>query len=81
VVQTSTPIQQNTATGFLSELSVGVQKTVNCIGRTQWRMHKSFMGAVIQWHEVVTCIWYGLFVTSQFDGIYTFPNQRFGEVC
>jgi len=30
---------------------------------------------------VVICIWCALFVTSQFDVIFMFPNQRFGEVC
>jgi len=30
---------------------------------------------------VVICIWCSLFVTSQFDVISMFPNQRFGEVC
>jgi len=30
---------------------------------------------------VVICIWYALFVTSQFDVIAVLPNQRFGEVC
>jgi len=29
---------------------------------------------------VVICIWCALFVTSQFDVIFMFPNQRFGEV-
>jgi len=27
----------------------------------------------------VICIWFALFVTSQFYVIFTFPNQRFGE--
>jgi len=27
------------------------------------------------------CIWCALFVTSQFDVIFMFPNQRFDEVC
>jgi len=35
----------------------------------------------IQWHTVVICIWCALFVTSQFDVILMFPNQRFGEFC
>jgi len=35
----------------------------------------------ILWHMVVICIWYALFVTSQFDVIFMFPDQRFGEVC
>ena len=30
---------------------------------------------------VVICIWCALFVTSQFDVIFMFPNQRFGGVC
>jgi len=29
---------------------------------------------------VVICVWCALFVTSQFDVIFMFPNQRFGEV-
>jgi len=43
----------------------------------QWRTQKIFMGGFIQWHMVVICIWYALFVTSYS----CFPNQRFGEVC
>jgi len=39
-----------------------------------------FHGGFIQWHMVVICIWGALFVTSQFDVICMFPNQRFGEV-
>jgi len=35
----------------------------------------------LQWHMVVICIWCALFVTSQYDVIVMFPNQRFGEVC
>jgi len=31
------------------------------------------------WQMVVICIWCALFVTSQFDIIFMFPNQRFGE--
>jgi len=51
-------------------------------GRTlQWRTQKIFMGGFIQWHVVVICIWCALFVTSQIDVIFMFPNQRFGEVC
>ena len=47
---------------------------------TQWRTQKIFMGGFIQWHMVVICIWCALFVMSQFDVIFMFPNQRFGEV-
>jgi len=38
-------------------------------------------GVSIQWHMVVICIWGALFVTSQFDVLFMFPNQRFGGVC
>jgi len=38
-------------------------------------------GVLVQGHMVVICIWCALFVTSQFDFISMFPNQRFGEVC
>jgi len=44
----------------------------------QWRTQKIFMGGFIQWYMVVICIWCALFVTSQFDIIFMFPNQRFG---
>jgi len=37
-------------------------------------------GDLVQGHMVVICIWCSLFVTSQFDVIYMFPNQSFGEV-
>jgi len=37
-------------------------------------------GVIMQWHMVVISIWCALFVTSQFDVIIIFPNQRFGEV-
>jgi len=47
----------------------------------QWRTQKIFMeGGLVQGHMVVICIWFALFVTSQFDVISMFPNQRFGEV-
>ena len=37
-------------------------------------------GGLVQGHMVVI-FWCALFVTSQFDVISMFPNQRFGEVC
>ena len=37
-------------------------------------------GGFIQWDRVVICICCALFVTSQFDVIVLFPNQRFSEV-
>jgi len=38
-------------------------------------------GGLIQWLMVVICIWCALFVTSQFDVLFMFSNQCFGEVC
>jgi len=38
-------------------------------------------GGFIQWHMVVICVCCELFVTSQFDVIFMFPNQPFGKVC
>jgi len=34
-----------------------------------------------QWCTVVIVTEHKLFVTSQYDVIFTFANQRFGEVC
>jgi len=48
----------------------------------QLRMQKIFMrGGFIQCHMVAICIWCALFVTSQFDVIFMFSNQRFGKDC
>jgi len=47
----------------------------------QWRTQKIFIGGLVQGYMVVICFWCALFVTSQFDVISMFPNQRFGEVC
>jgi len=45
-------------------------------------VRRKFMGGgLVQGRMVVICIWCSLFVTSQFDVISMFPNQRFGEVC
>jgi len=46
----------------------------------QWRTQKIFMRGFIQWHMVVIFICCALFVTSQFDVVFMFPKQRFGEV-
>jgi len=53
--------------------------------RDPWRTfsgvrRKFSWGRFIQWHRVVICILCALFVTSQFDVIVLFPNQRFSEV-
>jgi len=57
------------------------QSLSRCIACQQWRTQKIFMGGFIQWHRIVISIWCALIVTSQFDVIVLFPNQRFGEVC
>jgi len=40
-----------------------------------------FKYCIEQWHMAVIVAGYTLFVTSQYDGILAFANQRFGEVC
>jgi len=45
------------------------------------KIRRKLMGCFIQWHMVVICIWCVLFVTSQSDVIFMFPNLNFGEVC
>ena len=47
--------------------------------RRQWRTQKIFMGGFIQWHMVVICICCALFVTSQDDVVFMFPNLRFAK--
>jgi len=37
--------------------------------------------SIEQWHMVAIVTGYTLFVTSQYDDIFTFAHQRFGEVC
>jgi len=37
--------------------------------------------SIEQWRMVVIATEYTLFVTSQYDVIFMFANQRFGEVC
>jgi len=54
---------------LLSAQSKGVRRKVSWDG-----VHS------VTWHMMVICIWCALFVTSQFDVISMFPNQRFGEV-
>ena len=63
--------------------SVGLQENTRLKMTTETVTYaENFHGVFfIQWHRVVICIWCALFVTSQFDVIVLFPNQRFGEVC
>jgi len=42
---------------------------------------ENFHGGFIQWRMMAIYIWCALFVTSQFDVMFMFPNQRFGVVC
>jgi len=44
-------------------------------------VHRKFSWGFIQWHMVLIYLWCAVFVTSHFDVIFMFPNQRFGEVC
>ena len=54
----------------------------HCHRHTGSGVHRKFSwGGLVQDHMVVICIWCALFVTSQFDVMSMFPNQRFGEVC
>jgi len=59
---------------FLENLSTGARQAVAYAEN----FHGGFL---VQGHIVAICIGGELFVTSQFDVISVFPNQRFGEVC
>jgi len=37
--------------------------------------------SIEQWRMVIIVTGYTLFVASEYDAIFTFPDQRFGEVC
>jgi len=50
-------------------------------GATAWLDAPLPNSSIEQWRMVVIVTLYALFVTSQYDVIYTFANQRFGEVC
>ena len=52
-----------------------------CINALSCVRRKFLCGEVIHWHMVVICIWCAKIVMSQFDVIFGFQNQRFGEVC
>jgi len=44
-------------------------------------MQKMFIGGFVQRHVEVICIWYVLFLMSQFDNIILSLNHRFCKVC
>ena len=52
-----------------------------CTSSSSGVRRKISWGGFIQWHRTVICIQCAVFVTSQFDVIVLFQNQRFGEVC
>jgi len=66
-----------TVQGYLVEIRLCGSR----LGSVHWRTQKNLTEVFIQWHIAVICIWYALFATSQFNVIFMFPNQRFGEVC
>ena len=53
----------------------------NPVIRSSGVRRKFSWGGFIQWHMMVICLWCAVFVKSQFDVIFMFPNQCFGEVC
>ena len=50
-------------------------------GTTAWLDAPLPNSSIEQWRLVVIVTGYTLFVTSQYDVIFTFANQLFGEVC
>ena len=50
-------------------------------GATAWLDAPLPNYGIEQWRMVVIVTGYTLFVTSQYDVIFTFANQRFGEIC
>jgi len=58
-----------------------IQLHLECINALSGVGRKFSWGGFIQWQMVVICIWCALFVMSQFEVIFMFPNQCFGEVC
>jgi len=61
-------------------LSSGVQRS-DVAGATDWLDAPLSNSSIEQWRMVVIVTECTLFLTSQYDVIFTFPNQRFGEVC
>jgi len=67
---------------FLAQASEGSSKFLWPTGFRAVAYAENFHGGgFTQWHRVVICIWCAVLVTSQFDVIVLFPNQRFCEVC
>ena len=70
---------------FYDEWRIAV-RTVACRGLVMpggyaWLDAPFPNSSIEQWRIVVIVIGYTLFVTSQYDFIFTFANQCFGEVC
>jgi len=58
-----------------------VQVWHKCRGADQWRTQNIFMGGFHSVAYGIHLFWCALFVTSQFDVMFMFPNQPFGDVC
>jgi len=64
---------------FLYIVFIGLFEFLRKNRYNQWRTQKFLMGrGFVQWRIVIICIWCALFVTSQFDVRFMFPNRRFG---
>jgi len=50
-------------------------------GVTPWLYAPQANSSIEQWRVVVIATGYTLFVTSQYDAIFKFANQPFGDVC
>ena len=44
-------------------------------------LRRKFSWGFIHWHMVAIYIWCALFLTSQVDVIFMFPNQSYREIC
>jgi len=77
------PLRTHMASHHEKSSSTSVSSEVrHCVVLPDSGVRRKFSwGVLVLGHMVVICFWYALFVTSQFDVISMFPNQRFGEVC
>jgi len=63
---------------WLRACSSGAQERTSSLSGVR---RKFSWGGLVQGHMVVICILCALFLTSQFDVISMFPNQRLNDVC